>query len=121
MNAGERLALPLQVDVLEGKAFGLGEEEEGEVYPDLYGEGAVGAEAPYEVEEVAAAGPDGEGEEVADDPGGVGEEGGAVGGEEAVVVFRYLPVLSNIVAGEGEVTNECHVHSFYNCITAETL
>ena len=120
----ELLASPLQVDALEGKASGLGEGEEEEVYPtDFYGEGEAGAEAPYEVEGVAAAaGPGGEAGEVADDdPGGEGEEGGAVGGEEAVVVFRYLAVLSNIVAGEGEVTNECHVHSFYNCVTAETL
>ena len=115
-------AFPWQVDALECKASGLGEaEEEEEVYPGFYGEGVAGAEAPYEVEEVAAAGPGGEGEEVADDPGGEGEEGGAVDGEVAVVVFRYLAVLPNIVAGEGEVTNECHVHSFYNCVTAETL
>ena len=116
--------MPLQVDALEDKASDHGEGEEEEVYPtaDFYGEGEAAAEAPYEVEGVAAGGPDGEAGEVADDdPGGEGEEGGAVGGEEAVVVFRYLAVLSNIVAGEGEVTNECHVHSFYNCVTSETL
>ena len=129
-----RLALAWQFDALEGKVSGLDEAEEEEVCQNagFYVEGVVEAgapyeveeveaEAPYEVEEVAAAGPGGEGEEVADDPGGEGEEGGAVDGEVAVVVFRYLAVLPNIVAGEGEVTNECHVHSFYNCVTAETL
>ena len=116
-------AFPWQVDALECKASGLGEaEEEEEVYPGFYGEGVAGAEAPYEVEGGAAAGPGGEGEEVADDPGGEGEEGGAVGVEEGVALPpRYLAVFPNIVAGEGKVTNECHVHSFYNCVTAETL
>ena len=118
------LALACQLDALEGKVSGLDEAEEEEVCQNagFYVEEVVEAGAPYEVEEVEAEAPYGVEEVVAAGLGGEGEEGGAVGAEEVVALPpRYLAVFPNIVAGEGKVTNECHVHSFYNCVTVAAL